>query len=204
MERLKIHETFQSTIQGEGFHAGLMVDFIRLWGCNVGCAWCDTGYADGGSGIGFTERTIDSLISELKSEAVVISGGEPFLNPSLSSLCLAVLDSGRSCHVETSGTFWREIDDRVWVTLSPKNLVSAKKTDSRFYDRANEIKIVVSDGTEYDYYNDETRGNLEEKPCYLQPEWERRTETLPLCLQQIKANPTARLSVQMHKLIGVQ
>ena len=34
---IPIHETFQKTIQGEGYWAGTPVDFIRLAGCSVGC-----------------------------------------------------------------------------------------------------------------------------------------------------------------------
>ena len=40
-----VHETFQDTVQGEGYHAGTPADFIRLYGCPVGCFFCDTGYA---------------------------------------------------------------------------------------------------------------------------------------------------------------
>ena len=37
-------ETFQDTIQGEGAQVGRPCDFIRLYGCPVGCYFCDTGY----------------------------------------------------------------------------------------------------------------------------------------------------------------
>ena len=33
------------TVQGEGFHTGRAAYFIRLGGCDVGCAWCDAKYA---------------------------------------------------------------------------------------------------------------------------------------------------------------
>lgn len=44
-QKVLIHETFQNTIQGEGYWTGALVDFIRFYGCPVGCPWCDTGYA---------------------------------------------------------------------------------------------------------------------------------------------------------------
>ena len=43
--KFNIQETFQNTIQGEGYHSGRPCDFIRLYGCPVGCFFCDTGYA---------------------------------------------------------------------------------------------------------------------------------------------------------------
>ena len=36
-----INEMFQ-TLQGEGYFTGVPAIFIRLQGCPVGCAWCDT------------------------------------------------------------------------------------------------------------------------------------------------------------------
>ena len=48
--RGRIAETFFS-IQGEGATAGAPAVFIRLQGCSVGCAWCDTKYSwDAGGG----------------------------------------------------------------------------------------------------------------------------------------------------------
>ena len=41
--KLPLVEDFY-TIQGEGFHAGKPAYFIRLGGCDVGCAWCDAKY----------------------------------------------------------------------------------------------------------------------------------------------------------------
>ena len=38
---LPLVEKFHS-LQGEGFHTGKSAFFLRLAGCNVGCAWCDT------------------------------------------------------------------------------------------------------------------------------------------------------------------
>ena len=42
--RLRVNEIFWS-LQGEGRFTGTPAAFIRLQGCQVGCPWCDTGYA---------------------------------------------------------------------------------------------------------------------------------------------------------------
>jgi 7-carboxy-7-deazaguanine synthase len=77
-----ISETFVS-IQGEGKLAGVPSYFVRVSGCNLRCAWCDTPYAswepDGGA------RTIDRVVEEARSAAsrgvrhAVLTGGEPMM-----------------------------------------------------------------------------------------------------------------------------
>lgn len=198
--QIQIHETFQQTIQGEGHWTGLPVDFIRLSGCPVGCHFCDTGYANGNQINGF-KKSIDSILSELKSLNVVISGGEPFIHKQLPDLVNALLDNNRNVFIETSGSFWREIDDRVWITLSPKEHLNPKfPVKTQFWQRANEVKIVIADGTELDFYNHRIL-NLQ---VFLQPEWSTRDRTIPLTLEIIKKHPTSRLSVQLHKMINVR
>jgi len=38
---------------------------------------------------------------------------------------------------------------------------------------------------------------------FLQPEWSRREEMLPLIVDYVKQNPRWRISLQTHKYIGV-
>jgi organic radical activating enzyme len=200
--QIPIHETFQSTIQGEGFHSGAVVDFIRLAGCPVGCSFCDTGYAEGGAGLPRDMRSIESLLDEVVSPIVVISGGEPMIHSALSELCEALLNAGRRVHVETSGSRFIDLPPAVWVTLSPKDTVSPNYPAlESAWQRADEVKIVVSTGLEVDFY----RGKIPaSKPCYLQPEWDNRSKTIALTMELLRQNPRMRLSLQAHKLIGVQ
>ena len=195
-----IHETFQETVQGEGHWVGLPVDFIRLAGCPVGCYFCDTGYANGNQVKGY-QQSISSLLGELKSLNVVISGGEPFANKQLPDLVNALLDDNRHAHIETSGAFWQDVDDRAWVTLSPKQHLNSKMpVDNRFWQRANEVKIVIADGTELDFYD----RNILNLQVYLQPEWTTRDRTIPFIFEILKSHPTCRLSLQTHKILNVR
>ena len=203
--KVLIHETFQCTIQGEGYWTGTLVDFIRFYGCPVGCSWCDTGYSalTDQAKLPQQHRTIQSLVDELQSPRVVISGGEPFMQPLLVNLCNALL-ADHDVSIETSGIRWLDIHDDVWVTLSPKEHVRGSKVDETFWCRANEIKIVVETGNELEYYREHLLKKSCNTPIYLQPEWSRRGDIIPKILEMIKAHPTARLSLQTHKLIGVQ
>ncbi|TBR56915.1 7-carboxy-7-deazaguanine synthase [Westiellopsis prolifica IICB1] len=202
LESISIHETFQETIQGEGYWFGTPVDFIRLAGCPVGCSWCDTGYSNGGKGLPRIERSFKDLISELKSQRVVISGGEPFIHASLPELVRHVGSTGRQVSIETSGAFWQDIPSWAWVTLSPKEHINPRyPVHSKIWKRANEVKIVIADGKELEFY----RKSLLNEPSlvFLQPEWSEREKTIPITLGLLKQYPTYRLSLQLHKMIGV-
>ncbi len=202
--KLPIHETFQSTVQGEGYWTGSLVDFIRLAGCPVRCPWCDTGYADGGKGLPHVPRSIAELLAELKSPRVVISGGEPFIHKNLAQLVQALLELGKQVSIETSGSYWQEVNEQAWITLSPKQHVSPNyPVQEQFWTRANEIKLVISTGQELDFYKKYFSSSLN-MSIYLQPEWNERSLTIPMTLELLKQNPGYRLSLQTHKFIGVQ
>lgn len=196
---IPIHETFQQTIQGEGYWTGKPVDFIRLAGCPVGCHFCDTGYANGNQVAGI-KHSFDNILSELKSLNVVISGGEPFIHKQLPDLAIALLNDNRNVFIETSGSFWQEIDARVWITLSPKEHLNPKyPVDKRFWQRANEVKIVIADGSELAFYD----RRILNSQVFLQPEWSTRDRTIPMVLDLLTKNPSCRMSVQTHKLLNL-
>ncbi|MBD2578564.1 7-carboxy-7-deazaguanine synthase QueE [Oscillatoria sp. FACHB-1406] len=200
---LPIHETFQQTLQGEGYWAGTPVDFIRLAGCPVRCPWCDTGYAEGGIGLPRRMMTFEELLGELKSPRVVISGGEPFLHSQLPGLIEVLEAAGKMVAIETSGAFWQEISARTWVTLSPKQHVSPRyPVHPQMWKRANEIKLVVETGLELEFYAPYLPPETM-IPVFLQPEWTQRDRALPIILDLLQQFPQYRLSVQLHKYLQI-
>ncbi len=202
--QVPIHETFQSTVQGEGFWIGTLVDFIRLSGCPVRCSWCDTGYSDGGINAPRDLKSFTELFKELQSPRVVISGGEPFIHKQLPQLVQALLDRGRQVNIETSGAFWQEIPSSAWITLSPKHhLNPSYPVKELFWQRADEIKFIISTGQELEFYKDYLLTVPQDCPIFLQPEWHVRDRAVPIILELLQQNPNYRLSIQTHKYIGV-
>ncbi|MEG5056486.1 7-carboxy-7-deazaguanine synthase QueE [Microcoleus sp. A2-C5] len=202
--KLPIHETFQCTVQGEGYWTGTLVDFIRLAGCPVGCPWCDTGYGNGGKSLPSLPQSISQLLAELQSPRVVITGGEPFIHQNLPELVAALLQADKQVSIETSGAYWQDVSPLAWITLSPKEHVNPKyPVQEHFWKKANEIKLVVSTGEEVNFYKKYFVDDLN-IPVFLQPEWENRDRAIPIILELLKQHPSYRLSLQTHKFIGVQ
>jgi len=100
---MKINEIFYS-LQGEGFLAGTPCVFIRLSGCPLRCRWCDTKFArsmDSG-----TECSIEEIVEEVEKwqcRSVVISGGEPMVNPGLLQLVTRLKINNKHITIETAG-----------------------------------------------------------------------------------------------------
>lgn len=74
MKKGRISEIFLS-IQGEGIFAGIPCYFMRFFGCNKKCSYCDTAYALNGK---FKMMTPAQIKKKIKGKLpVVITGGEP-------------------------------------------------------------------------------------------------------------------------------
>lgn len=202
--KLPIHETFQCTVQGEGYWTGTLVDFIRLAGCPVRCPWCDTGYENGGKGLPSVPQSIAQLLAQLQSPRVVITGGEPFIHRDLPELVEALLEADKQVSIETSGAYWQDVSPQAWITLSPKEHVNPQyPVQELFWTRANEIKLVISTGEEVEFYHKHLEKNMN-IPVFLQPEWNSKKLAIPIILELLKQNHSYRLSLQTHKFIGVQ
>ena len=131
----RIAETFFS-IQGEGPTAGEPAVFVRLQGCTVGCAWCDTKYSwdpDGGRLV-----DLDDLVAEVLAypcRRVVVTGGEPLESQLFLPLILELRRRGVAVEVETSGTLPApaDADDSIQWNVSLK-LRSSGVPDARRID----------------------------------------------------------------------
>jgi len=200
-----VKEIFGPTLQGEGAHAGRPCVFLRFAVCNLACSWCDTDFAAEGAQSMTAEEIVTRLveIDRSGSRLVVVTGGEPTLQWD-SPLADALRVAGFTCHMESNGS--RELKAPVdWLTVSPKpqfhegrfELLTAPQVP------ADECKVVVDDTVDVKVL-DAYRVRYECKHYSLQPcmgpDYERHLERTLALLQE---RPAWRLSLQLHKLLGL-
>lgn len=187
--RYKVNEIYYS-IQAEGFYAGTPAIFIRLSGCNLQCPWCDTKYHN--EGTFYTknelEEEVDKLTKGNKDIIIVFTGGEPTLQLKDEEELL----KGYYRTIETNGLLpapkWFN-----WITCSPK-------TDIKFSTIPNEIKIVYEENRQ-DYIKSLLKYNTK---LYIQPLEKDNKMNIKETIDFIKDNPKFKLSLQIHKMIGVR
>ena len=187
------------TIQGEGFHQGKAAYFIRLGGCDVGCVWCDV--KDSWDGGKHPLRSVNELVEEVKkteASMVVITGGEPLMHD-LNELTQRLRSEGLQTNIETSGSS-PLTGDWDWICLSPKKF---KAPLPEILPLANELKVIIFNKSDFDWA--EKYAQLVSPSCrlYLQPEWDKSAQMMPMIVEYIKANPKWELSLQIHKFINV-
>lgn len=118
-QTLPISETFTS-VQGEGMLAGVPSFFVRVSGCNLRCAWCDTPYASWKPEQ--TPRSVESLLAEARASGVshaVLTGGEPMMFDAIEELAAGLRSHGLHITIETAGTIDRAVACDL-MSISPK------------------------------------------------------------------------------------
>ncbi|MGY0616472.1 7-carboxy-7-deazaguanine synthase QueE [Vibrio sp. FJH11] len=219
---LKVNEIFE-TIQGEGMFTGVPSIFLRLQGCPVGCAWCDTKHTwvvdinnetsfetvknkqvDDDSWCQITvEDIVKECITHYNARHVVITGGEPCMYD-LRPLTFLLEESGFTTQIETSGTFEVNCSESTWVTVSPKlDMRGGLIMNEQALYRANELKHPV--GTQKDIDNlHEILTKFELKDdlvIALQPISQKKRAT-EMCIEVCIKN-NWRLSIQTHKYLQI-
>lgn len=116
---MRFSEIFHS-IQGEGGLAGTPSVFVRTSGCNLRCWFCDTPYTSWEPERTRVEwlRLVEQIL-EIDCGHVVVTGGEPLLQPDIVPLTVRVKEAGRHITIETAGTIFRPVCADL-ISLSPK------------------------------------------------------------------------------------
>jgi 7-carboxy-7-deazaguanine synthase len=201
--RYLVKEMFGPTLQGEGAHAGRACVFLRFAACNLDCPGCDTDFSPEGAHR-MAAEDIALALRELdrgQTRCVIVTGGEPTLQWD-AAISHAIRSAGFRVHMESNAT--RAPAGPVdWLTISPKpqhHPASIQLADDVSPD---ELKVIVDDSVDeavLDRYVERWR-------CahyFLQPWMDTRYDHhLAHAIALIHVRPAWRLSVQIHKIIGV-
>lgn len=197
-QALPLMEDFY-TIQGEGFYQGRAAYFIRLGGCDVGCVWCDVKESWDASAHPLV--SIDEMVKRAKNSGtnlVVITGGEP-ATYDLSLLTESLQQADLQTNIETSGVYpltgkWD------WICFSPKKF---KTPDASIYSQAHELKVIIYNKSDFAWAEEFAAKVNTACKLFLQPEWSKEKEMLPLIIEYVKANPKWEVSLQIHKYMNI-
>jgi len=187
------------TIQGEGYNTGKAAYFIRIGGCDVGCHWCDVKESWDAKLHPLTPvDTIIKTVLESNTPAVVVTGGEPLIY-NLNYLTSLFKQHNIQTFIETSGAYplsghWD------WICLSPKKTMLPKE---EIYKAAHELKVIVFNKHDFMWAEEQAEKVSANCYLYLQPEWSKRNDIMPLIVEYIKENPRWMVSLQTHKYMNI-
>ena len=152
---LEVSEIFHS-IQGESSWSGQPCVFIRLTGCNLRCAYCDTTYAyEQGRFMEIPE--IVERVRRLRCDLVEVTGGEPLIQAETPSLIAGLLDAGHTVLLETNGSIDIGVVDPRCVTIMDIKCPSsgmAGQNDLRNLEKLgaqDELKFVIASREDYEF-----------------------------------------------------
>ena len=203
---LRITEIFHS-IQGEALATGRPCVFVRLTGCNLRCAWCDTAYA-------FHEgrlMTVDAILEEVASydcRLVEVTGGEPLLQEESAALMERLLASGHEVLLETGGgVSIAPVPRGVGIILDIKCPGSGEPEANLWGNldllpTGSEVKLVVRDHDDFLWAADRIRElDLARRfIVLLAPVYgECRPEALAAWI--LESGLPVRLQIQLHKIL---
>jgi 7-carboxy-7-deazaguanine synthase len=190
---LRVNEIFYS-IQGEGARAGEPSIFIRLSGCDLTCGFCDTEFA---SAKELPLPAIRQHISRFPCHWIVWTGGEPMLQITY-EIVEYFHDAGYKQAIESNGNHAipKTID---WRVVSPKVAEHVLKRHNP--EGVDELRYVRHAG-----HQSVPEPAIAAKLYYLSPIFDGNTpnaDNVKHCMKLILENPKWRMSLQLHKVIGV-
>lgn len=198
----RIVEIFE-TLQGEGFNTGMPSIFIRFGKCNLACPWCDTNFNQ------YETKTLADIMQVVKgfsAKNIIITGGEPTIQPDLTYLLDTLKAEGYFIAIETNGL--KPVPPQIdYIATSPKRLYQ-KNYLKHHIPFANEVRIVV-DGDVLAFC-EQIESIIKAERYYLSPCEENGVMNMLETITQLgKLNqrpnkPRWQLSIQTHKMAGIE
>ena len=206
----------RESLQGEGKFTGIPTTFVRLYGCNLYCAYCDSTYATHRKGKrkNASIDTIMNAVYRLGNKHVCITGGEPLLQDDIYPLIYELVEKDYTVSIETNGAVAIEHDgyNRSYSYCMDIKCPSSNMAQSNIYSNLanlqpkDEVKFVISDYADFIF----ALGVLKKYPTsaglifspVFDKEGNHNGKEISEWLMEHKIK-NARMGVQMHKILGI-
>jgi 7-carboxy-7-deazaguanine synthase len=207
---LVIHEIYRS-LQGESTWAGLPFVIVRLTGCPLRCAYCDTTHAyEGGERLRIS--AVVAKVRNLGDCHVLVTGGEPLAQADAPVLLKALCDAGCTVLLETAGSHdVSGVDERVHLILDLKTPGSGETARNLWNNlehlRADrdELKFVLTGREDYDWAKTQiVQHGLARRvrAILFSPAFEKVPyPDLARWILEDRLPPPVRFHLQLHKLV---
>ena len=200
MIKIKVSEIFTS-FQGEGPYVGTPATFLRLYGCNLECEWCDTDIStyeilsvDDVAEIILTQMEFNNI------KTLIITGGEPTLQMEEIKRLIKELPEDIKIQMETNGSLFEYIPEIEYV-ISPKQ--DKEKVFENYYNYENTFfKFVITSQEDIDEVISLKEKYGYDKTIWLQGEFSQDAEMADLIRENFPRLDNVKLSVQTHKYLN--
>lgn len=203
-----------ASIQGESSDSGIPCVFIRLFGCPVGCSYCDQPQSPSNR----KRISVSNIIRQVKKfkgiDHVCITGGEPLIYEETIPLTQELMSEGYKVSIETSGCVpipdlgYRRSFKFVMDIKCPCSGVAHKNIFENLLllQSNDEVKFVVSNREDYDYMVDVLRKYPTTASILVSPMFDESKKAVigqELVQWIIEDRLKVRVQIQLHKILGV-
>lgn len=214
--KLPMVEIFE-TVEGEGLKAGFPTVFVRIYGCNLRCTWCDTtySYAPAKPEFWMSPEEIVKQVESYAARHVCLTGGEPLMYGEKSVALiqtLAAIDKVEDIHIETNGAIALDLFMEQVESAKVRYIMDYKLPDSgemhemntdnlKLLREQDELKFVIGSEQDFAIAKQIMHDHLIRAQILFSPVW----ETMPphrlvdMILKEGLAQ--VKLSLQLHKVI---
>lgn len=217
---MRVSEIFFS-IQGESTMAGFPCLFLRFFGCNLHCNWCDTKYAvqnwvknpkEGRDYKSMSTRRILNTIRAMNVNYICLTGGEPLIQEGINELVERLGKEKRQVEIRTNGTkdtlLLKRLNPNLRIVMDVKCPGSGmeqveKQTVIRNFEALepkDEAVFVIQDKKDYNYAKNfikhhQTQATINFSSVFDKLSYQKLAEWI------LKDRLAVRLNVQLHKFI---
>ncbi len=210
---MKINNIFTS-IQGEGEFQGFPTLFLRLFGCNLRCSYCDA--LEAVEGNNFFEKTVEEIakeINDFQGKHLCITGGEPLVQEKELSLLINRINDSKIVSIETNGSLSiKNLSQKFsniffsvdWKTPASGNSLFLTENLDILAKNQGWIKFVVENEDDLLFVEKKIKSlQKKEISIFLSPVFEKGKDWF-LTTEKFCLKHNLRFQLQIHKVLGVE